>query len=193
MKLTLQSNPLSTIINLNHAEKILLKHKLIIEDLFNRLADTSFALTDRTLTDSYNHCDIDRARKACSLDFMDEDGVTGKRARRLDRDLKHIEFALTSDHEGDCTSVAHSCDKCYAEQLIGITTVPFNKVIGYHISEAFNNEAFGNCRTLDEAIAYLRSPITDAEASLSGVVQHDKPRFAALDVLTKHKQTLFVT
>lgn len=188
MEVIPQANPLSTIIRLNDMEKMGLKYKLIIQDLEDRIVSTAVALAG-----GEQHQDVERAKKACSLDFLDEDEDTGKRATRINKTIKELQLALTGEHEGDCTSAAYSCDKCYAEGLLGITSAPFNKTIGYHISEAFNNEAFGNRRTLDEAIAYLRSPITDAETSLSGVVLYDKPRFAALDILTKHKQTLSVT
>lgn len=40
---------------------------------------------------------------------------------------------LNSEHGGDCTAFACSCTRCYAEDILGINTLPVGKSIGYRM------------------------------------------------------------
>ena len=56
----------------------------------------------------------------------------------IDDRVKLAESELSGCHVGDCTCVACSCSKCWAEGLLGIDTIPgLGKHQASHISDEF--------------------------------------------------------
>ena len=64
--------------------------------------------------------------------------------------------ALKEDHCGDCTCVAMSCEKCYAEEKLGIDTIPgLGKHEANYVFSAFKNSD----NTLNGAIEWLENHV----------------------------------
>lgn len=98
---------------------------------------------------------------------------------------------LIEEHCGDCTCVPAPCIRCYAEARLGFsTTETLGKHEGHNVQTAFRKG-----RTLDEAIAYLKGPITAAWGTPKDWEAHmerwTKERNNAVEWLTKYKQEHF--
>jgi len=77
----------------------------------------------------------------------------------LDVDSQKMSRLLTyldDIHMGDCICVPCSCTRCYAEDLLGINTIPVGKHLAYKIDAAFFSKQ--RTRTIDEAIHILSKP-----------------------------------
>jgi hypothetical protein len=46
---------------------------------------------------------------------------------------------LNFEHSGDCTAFACSCSRCYAEDMLGINTLPVGKSIGYRMKGLYTH------------------------------------------------------
>ncbi|KKM19412.1 hypothetical protein LCGC14_1655940, partial [marine sediment metagenome] len=81
--------------------------------------------------------------------------------QRVDEIMEYYVDALKNAHCGDCTCVAMSCDKCHAEELLGIhTTRGLGQHSGSSVFGAFGESHENNWtkqRTLQEAIEYLEN------------------------------------
>lgn len=152
MKITYTPNPLNSIVELDPTDFSLLWYKVKVNELEELLYNAYFHL-DKTNYAEY----FDVAQSLKSLDpnyYLDED-VNGNAPIdvRVDMIMKYYVEELKSSHEGDCTSIACSCTKCQAERVLGIDTIPgLSKSGGNNIASAF-----GNNRTIDEALEYLKS------------------------------------
>jgi hypothetical protein len=97
--------------------------------------------------------------------------------------------SLTSgeEHCGDCTKVSCSCNKCYAEEVIGINTTEGLECFRY-ISAAFEGRD-----NIDDAIKYLSTPVTEytEEWCAPHVERWDAERKVALLSLIKYKEKHF--
>ena len=63
--------------------------------------------------------------------------------------------ALTDQHIGDCTAFPCSCEKCWAEDILEISTAPPSKMIGNAISHAFQ-ELKSNGNITNDVLAILK-------------------------------------
>jgi hypothetical protein len=148
MKIIYNKNPLFTTVELDENEKKELWYKIKIIEMEDLLSEAALALEEGT------HFDLKRARKAVEMNYYwPENGKKSGLDKRVDQLFEYIIQALKSYHMGDCTCVACSCPKCYAESILGIDTIQgLGKHEAYKIYNAFGKY---NEKTIDEAIATL--------------------------------------
>ena len=145
MKITWKPNPLHTVIELDDGDKRELRLKILVEELRWRVHGAAYHLKTSG--------DIEKAQRELDLDGMEE---------RVDTVLSEYVLALAGTHIGDCTCVPCSCDKCHAEDLLGINTIAgLGKHQASKIGAAFNG---GDGRDLEAAIAWLADYHPDREA-----------------------------
>ena len=161
MKITYDENPLNTIVELDEHDTEVLWLKIKIDQMMWRLHSAHFYLTER---EKYNNFDLDKARQECDLDyFYNEEGgnENSKINQRVDEIMEYLVDALKNAHCGDCTCVPMSCDKCHAEELLGInTTKGLGKHEGSMIFGAFGEGPKNNWtkqRSVHEVIVYLEN------------------------------------
>lgn len=146
MKITYHPNPLNTTVELEEHERELLLHKIKIREL-----------TDSLFTLYYNLERKPEEVKKTTKDWQpDIDQINEDAAECLELYLAE----LKSPHCGDCICVACTCDKCHAEELLGIDTLgPNGKHVNHYINIAFTYRE-GNewkHRTPAEALEWLRT------------------------------------
>ena len=79
--------------------------------------------------------------------------------------------SLQDRHCGDCCCIPCSCEKCHAEVLLGIDTLPgLSKYAAHYIALAFKEEGI---KTAAQAVTYLRN----REITASPEHQHYLPRW----------------
>jgi len=157
MKILWNQNPLATVIELDDADKRLLRLRIEVADLRERIGMAHFDLNppdrewhnkhvkERTLEEA-----VDAALKVLDLEYVTDE--------KLDEWLADYVKDLAGEHSGDCTCVACSCSKCRAEDLVGVnTTKGLGKHPGSHVSGAFKPKD-GRVPSLQEAIEHLREP-----------------------------------
>lgn len=156
-------NPLRTVVQLDEHERIVLRLKLEIERLQDRMGSADLDLdpewrakhhADRTAEEA-----IAAARRTlnCGFSIYGEPHGGKTFAQNLDELLEHYVTELVGTHDGDCTCVPCSCSKCHAEHLVGVnTTEGLGKHPGSRIKSAFWRPKGQPERTLDEAIERLR-------------------------------------
>ncbi len=147
-----------TTIELDEHETEVLWLKVKVDELTWRIHGASFYLTER---EKHNYFDLDRARRECDTDYLynDEGGKENSKIdKRVDEIMEYYVEALMDSHCGDCTCVPSSCDKCHAEELLGIHTM---KGLGKHQAVKIHS-AFGEYmkpwkrkRNIHEVIEYL--------------------------------------
>lgn len=167
MKIIYDENPLNTIVELDEHDTEVLWLKTKIDQMTWLLHGAHFYLTER---EKYNHFDLDRARQECDPDYLyNEEGgkENSKIDQRIDEIMEYYIDALKNAHCGDCTCVPSACDKCHAEELLGIhTTRGLRKGPGHHVFNAFGESRENNWtkqRTLQEAIEYLENYVPHAD------------------------------
>lgn len=96
---------------------------------------------------------------------------------------------LKDYHCGDCTCVPASCEKCYAEEKLGINTMPG---LGKHEAH-YIESAFKNGKTLDNAIEWLKQhvPHHDDPSYKEHVKRWKKEKEAAYIWLKEYKEQHF--
>lgn len=170
MKIVWTTNPLNTKVVLDEHDRQVLRLKVKIEDLLDRIGSAAFAL------DSERQDFLAQRGKGLSapeavvkaLSVLDLDYLYGdtKKGDRLYEDYTdellgyHVE-ALLEPHHGDCTCDACPCTKCHAERLLDIRTCPG---LGNHeanyIRLAFQSTGpdgpDGSQGNVRQAITYLR-------------------------------------
>lgn len=119
MKIIYDRNPLHVKIYLDDKEKEIFKWKYIAKQLEDNISIIEMFLQDGP-------------------------GFSVQKALQYCRDISHIEKyvsplieALTEQHSGDCIAFACSCGKCWAEDILEISTAPPSKRIGSAIWNAF--------------------------------------------------------
>jgi hypothetical protein len=199
MKITWNKNPLLTTIELDDAEKELLRWKIKAEELTDLIEEAKYDLkqVDRPPKNRTAEECISAATNALkSYDLYA--GITGEGSldKRVDEVLGYYIEALGESHCGDCVCVACSCTKCHAEVLLRVDTMPgLGKHAASKIGTAFGKD---NELSIEEAIAslenYKLTPPTkqselDGWAKCGGWDQH-VPRWTkeAADAATWLKQ-----
>ena len=146
MRIIWKPNPLESIVELDDSDRRLLRLRLEVDDLQERIA-SAHVLLDSTWLQSESP-EVGKALRY--LTIPDDDPV------RLDRRAAEFERELAAGHVGDCTCVPCSCLKCYAEHLVGVDTL---KGLGKHeaakVAGAFTSREGGTTPTLDEVISRL--------------------------------------
>lgn len=146
MQIRWAPNPLKTIVELDEADKLLLREKLKTEELEENLCRVSLAKT------------LEEARQAADFEYICGDKDYGGKSFevRLDERLAYYITDMLGEHDGDCVCVACSCGKCHAERLLGINTI---RGLGKHEATKIGWAFMGDAgeRTIDEAIERLRN------------------------------------
>ena len=166
MKMTYTENPLATRVELDEAESRMLWHIIKAKELEELLFEVHCHLDPR-------HLDVNKARDDADLTYIlgDDDNVPSGLEQRVNTLHAHCMAELQSYHVGDCTCVPCGCSKCYAEDLLGIDTVPgLGKHAGHTILRLFQDDG---CTTCAQAIALLeqRDPTSPALAWLRAYQQ----------------------
>ena len=161
MKMTYTENPLATRVELDEAESCMLWHIIKAKELEELLFEVHCHLDPR-------HLDVNKARDDADLTYIlgDDDNVPSGLEQRVNTLHAHCMAELQSYHVGDCTCVPCGCSKCYAEDLLGIDTVPgLGKHAGHTILRLFQDDG---CTTCAQAMALLeqRDPASPALAWL---------------------------
>jgi len=153
MRILWAENPLETRVELDSADRDLLRERLRVEHLQNLLFSTYFVLKPREEAQITAEDRVEGALLALDLDYIFDDvSRDGKSfSERLDEQVTYYTQALIEKHDGDCVCFPCSCMKCYAETLLGIDT---NKGLGKHPATKIN-AAFNEGRTIDEAVEWL--------------------------------------
>lgn len=149
MKITYNKNPLWTKIELDDHEKKELWYKIKIREMENMMFGAHFRLNE---DDKY--FDLEKARKQLDPTYWCTDEKS-KLDERCDTLLDYYIGNLEYKHEGDCTCIACTCDKCSAEHLLDINTMPgLGKHSAVKIDSAFGKD---NERTIEEALEHLKN------------------------------------
>lgn len=119
MKIIYDRNPLHVKIYLDDKEKEIFKWKYIAKRLEDDLCVVQMFLEDGA------GFSAQEALKACG-EISD-----------YEKYVQSMLEALTDQHIGDCTAFASSCEKCWAENILEISTAPPSKMVGNAISNAF--------------------------------------------------------
>jgi hypothetical protein len=155
MKIIWKENPLATVIELDEHDKSLLRLRIEVADLKERIGMARFDLNpaDR----EWHNKNI----KPRSLEEAVDSALQmlyESTEERLNEQFNEYVNDLAGEHCGDCTCVACSCSKCRAEDLVGVnTTKGLGKHEGSCIAGAFWPKD-GRVPTLQEAIESLRNP-----------------------------------
>lgn len=146
MKITYNKNPLLTTVELDEHEKKELWYRIKIKEMEELLYSAHFHLQEGKFYD------VNRAKESVKADYYCTDDKSDL-DKRCDELFGYFIEELMGKHAGDCTCIACTCDKCYAESLLGIDTI---KGLGKHSASKID-AAFGinNEKTLDEAIESL--------------------------------------
>lgn len=145
MKITYNQNPLVSTIELDEREYEILRLKIQIDMLEEKIVDANMYLGEHRF-------DIEAAKQAVDLKFLDE-GSNFK--AEIERTFAYLKDELTGEHAGDCICLPCSCCKCMAEERLGIDTLggagkhTLNKV-----SHVFSQPGVSTC---DDAITWLES------------------------------------
>lgn len=153
MKIVWAPNPLRTVVELDDADRTLLRERIKSEEFENIITSAAFALDPGFDTKRTPEQGLAEARRWLDLNHLLDDEVRhGKTfTQRLDEKLAWCTEELGREHCGDCTCVAASCLKCHAERLLGVdTTAGLGKHEASKIGCAFRDGA-----TIDEAVQRL--------------------------------------
>lgn len=193
MDIIYNKNPLRTQVLLTDEEVIELWYKIKVKEMQEAMFSAHFNLTQT------GYIDHERAVKYLNPTYWLGDD-NHDLDERIDTLTNYAVEALKYDHCGDCTCVASSCDKCYAEDLVGVNTIPrLGKHSAYKIDGAFGPKQE---RTIDEAIEHLARKavepwmISEAYKNLPDMWDRNVPRWraeytAAAEWLTKYKHRHF--
>lgn len=162
MKIHWAENPLASIIELDDHDKEVLRLKIKIDQLEDRLFDVYF------YAEPSRH-DMQEILNAADMNFIYEGGLD----KRVDDRLEFLLSAANDTHAGDCTAFPANCIKCDLEQLLGIDTTPkMPKSVGYQIFHMFITQRVTSC---DEVIKRYQ---TGEPLSLTSVLtQHWLQRY----------------
>lgn len=170
MKITWNKNPLLTTIELDDAEKELLRWKVKAEELTDLIEEAKYDLgqVDRPPAKKEAAECVETALKTLKhYDLYAGVERENSLAREVDRMFGFYIEALSESHEGDCVCMACSCTKCHTEVLLGIDTMPgLEKHAANKIANAFGKD---NEKSIEEAIASLENyKVTPPTGQLEG-------------------------
>jgi len=142
-------NPLETVVELSSTEQQLFLYRVYIKELEDSLFSAHYALIEGS------RFNLEEARRELDPNYC----LNYKDDNILDRVKMLTEWylkALQHSHAGDCTCYPISCPKCYAEELLGINTLPY-------FSKYFGSRLVGKQITnLDDTINELQAYIPTA-------------------------------
>jgi hypothetical protein len=133
-------NPLKTRVELDDRDLEILKLNIKIARLEDVVFEISYYVKDG------KHYDLERVRKVSKYELEEDANI-----ERL-YEYAVEELTLGRTHLGDCTKFPMSCEKCWAESLIGINTIEGMSGSGHYINNAFDDD-----RTIEEAIEWLEN------------------------------------
>lgn len=189
MKIIYRQNPLYTIVDLDEHDKQIFWHKLKIEKLQNLIHSAHFIL-DINDTEFYN---AERAYKELDPSYFCIDNPELNKSpidKDADRLLEYYINELQQHHLGDCTCVAMSCGKCYAESVLGIDTLKgLGKHEGAKIAGIFNDANV----SIDEAIKKLENyePVANWKGWEAHIDRWKQEAANALEWLKQYRDTHF--
>jgi hypothetical protein len=195
VKVTLTPNPLNAKIEMTESAKREFALLTWMTNLFENYCFTSrFYLDPRCgknvdgvyVPDPPNYEEAKFWMKRAEEIWFGEDGNQDVTVERIMQDdhVKYMLDALEYEHSGDCTCVACSCERCHAEDVLGINTLPSSKHVNYRLrnmwfEEYATPEQKESVRKRKEEFAkkYPPKPWTPDEAT--------KQRWAAEDTQAK--------
>jgi hypothetical protein len=147
----LTENPLNAKIQLTESAKRELALLITINNLMENYVFTAgFYMNPRsgTLVDGVytpREPDIEEAKEwmdsAERIYWGDDKNQDFTTERCLESDLvKYMFTALEDTHGGDCTCAPCSCDRCHAESLLGINTLPASKHVNRRLQSMWWDE-----------------------------------------------------
>lgn len=154
MKITYSKNPLKTKVELTEHEKEILWYKVKVEELSHKIYVTNFYLKES------DHFNLEKARlRADPVCLHEDQDDKCPFDRQVDQRVEYLIDALENDHHcGDCTCVPVSCDKCSAENLVGVDTIQgLRSSWGSKLFETFfpMNKGEVDERSYDEVVELL--------------------------------------
>lgn len=184
MRIRWAENPLASVVELTESEKRELRLKLEIEDLEERLMRASLHLEEKSQFFS-----LEKARSELDGAFL-EDEEKRRQASFQERAESMSQELRGGIHAGDCTCVAMSCWKCYAESLAGADTLgEVGKHALHYVDMAFRAEGVETC---EQAIAYLRAnPPKSREPWMEAhIPRWEREQAEAIGYLERHAKKL---
>jgi hypothetical protein len=168
-KITYTSNPLNSVIELDQNQKR--EFYQLVKNY--ELKDIIYAIRYRL---KEKIPDTDDIIRLCKLSKSDE---------YVNQLYESLLDSLDDGHYGDCICVCCSCTKCMAEELLGINTIA-----GLEPHSAnWISCSFSNGETLDEAIEYLKEPLTrKQDIKQSDYDRWSKERVDALHWLIEYRK-----
>lgn len=148
-KIIYKPNPLESQVILNEDEKRELFLRLKIWCLEDHLSDIEMCLeeTPPNITKALEYCRMENYGDEEAKDMMD----------------RWVFDSLVDTHAGDCICHPYTCSKCFAEDLLGIDTIPGLKK---HEANAIYQLFRGNPEiTIDEVIVKLPIDISEEHAT----------------------------
>lgn len=146
MKIEYARNPLASTVKLDERERVLFWHKVKLQELEDALFSMKWYLTEG------NNFDPAKALQSYPGDVLTDEWVDGL--------VEHYLNELQGQHCGDCISVASSCSKCHAEEILGIDTIgPLGKHPSHYLASAFmyRDDNQWKHRSPEEALEWLRT------------------------------------
>ncbi len=185
MKINWHQNPLWTTVDVDDRDRQRICMFLQNEDYVEILCDLQLSLEetiDQKSTSLSNADIIKRVSKWQRICDMDEN----------DSRVNALVSELQYSHMGDCTCVAASCMKCWAEAALGISTL---EGLGKHEAAKISG-VYKSDTTIDEAIEKLSAPQsyvrpTTWPASVGYeeyIPRWDRERVRAVNWLTQYKK-----
>lgn len=141
MKIHWSQNPLQTVVELDERDMEILRFKVALEEMEERIYGAHFYLEGA-------HLNIERAIRELDVENLEDVPF----AKAIDQKLGWLVPSLSDAHVGDCTCVPCSCTKCHAESMLGINTI---KGLGQHSAYKVDNACKASA-TLSEAIVKLQ-------------------------------------
>ena len=184
MKITYAENPLFTTIELDDHEKEVLRLKIKVNELEERISSADIYLDPGNAhwvmkeTKRHQPHTLETLIEQVRKDYLDIDYIWAEADaersldKRVDVLLEHYLDELMSCHGGDCTCVACSCGKCHAEGLLGINTIEgLGKCCASKVNSAFGKD---NERTINEVLESLLNynPVASAAWDKAGASAH---------------------
>jgi hypothetical protein len=146
MTIIYNENPLATQVILDEYEKKELWFKIKIQELQDSLGVTRLYLKEG------KYFSIEKARERVN-EIAPEDTLD----KRVDNIVEIYIEELQKNHCGDCTCFAATCEKCCAEHLLGINTIPgLSKYSAHAISGKFT-KGIGIDQVIEELANYILS------------------------------------
>lgn len=191
MQINWNKNPLRTTISLTEEEKEIFALKCLIDEYEERLTVAALYLNKEKYPKQFNP-----ERAFTEVYIYDESGNIDREKINEFKNyyLRELESGY---HIGDCTCFPSSCNRCIAEEILGVDTI---KGLGKHPANSIQS-LFGieNEKSLDEVLEELskekKYTKPDSWPSTVGYEQHiprwEAERVAAYQWLKQYKEDHF--